>query len=256
MKAAGVSGMLPLALIGICAVAPGFAADTAPSAPMPYAQMAQLMQMDDSATVAMLWLDQLELRRIAAQSAAVWQAEGWYGSDYNKLWMRSEGETYAGRTQDARVEMFWDHIVARWWNLDVGARQDLGIGPQRSWAALGIRGLAVQGFAVEATVYAGDASRTAVRLKIEYELLFTQRLILQSEAETNFYGEADPERRIGSGPSDLEIGLRLRYEIRREWAPYVGLVWARQFGATAALWRAAGGNPDELQIAVGLRVWL
>ena len=256
MSAVKFAGLLGLVAFALPPSALAAEAASAPTPSMDYSHMAQAMEMDDTQAVAMLWLDQLEWRRIAGQSAAVWQGEAWYGGDYDKLWARSEGEAYARSTQDARVELFWDHVIARWWSVDAGARQDLGVGPQRSWAAFGMRGLAPQGVNVEATVYGADGSRTAARLKLEYELLFTQRLILQSEAEMNLYGEADPARRIGAGLSDLELGLRLRYELDREWAPYAGLVWSRHMGSTATLLRAAGGNPNELEFAVGLRVWL
>jgi copper resistance protein B len=256
LRAVKIAGLLGVLASALAQGAFASEAQNAPAPSMDYSQMAQAMEMDDTQAVAMLWLDQLEWRRIAGQSAAVWQGEGWYGGDYNKLWARSESEAYARSTEDARVELFWDHVIARWWSADVGARQDLGVGPQRSWAAFGVRGLAPQGVNVEATVYGGEASRTAARLKLEYELLFTQRLILQSEAEMNLYGEADRARRIGAGLSDLELGLRLRYELDREWAPYAGLVWARHLGGTATLLRAAGGNPNELEFAIGLRVWL
>jgi copper resistance protein B len=217
--------------------------------------MAQGMDMNDAARFGSLWLDQLEWRGLNEPNAAAWQGEGWYGGDYDKAWIRSEGESYAGGTQDARAELFWDHAVARWWNLEVGGREDFGTGPARSWAALGVRGLAPQGFDVEATVYAGDAGRSAARLKIEYELLFTQRLILQPEMEMNLYGRADPARDIGSGVANLEIGLRLRYEVRREFAPYAGVVWVRRYGA-GNFPGAAGSDLNELSLALGLRLWL
>ena len=218
--------------------------------------MAQSMDMNDAARLGMVWLDQFEWRTPDEPNAAAWQAEGWYGGDYNKAWVRTEGESSSGRNEDARGELFWDHTMARWWSLEVGGRQDFGPGPARSWAALGVRGVAPQGFDVEATVYGGAASRTAARLKIEYELLFTQRLVLQPELEMNLYGRADPARDIGAGVADLEVGLRLRYELRREFAPYAGVVWARHYGATGDFLRAAGGNPNELSLAVGVRVWL
>jgi copper resistance protein B len=217
--------------------------------------MAQGMDMNDAARFGSLWLDQLEWRGLNAPNAAAWQGEGWYGGDYDKAWIRSEGESYAGGTQDARAELFWDHAVARWWNLEVGGREDFGTGPARSWAALGVRGLAPQGFDVEATVYAGDAGRSAARLKIEYELLFTQRLILQPEMEMNLYGRADPARDIASGVANLEIGLRLRYEVRREFAPYAGVVWVRRYGA-GNFTGVAAGEQNELSLALGVRVWL
>ena len=217
--------------------------------------MAQTMQMDDAGRVGKVWLDQLEWRS-AQPNEAAWQAEGWYGDDYNKAWLRSEGDATSSRTQDARAELFWDHIVARWWSLEAGAREDFGVGPARGWAALGVRGLAPLGVAVEATVYAGGAARSAARLKIEYELLFTQRLLLQSEFEMNLYGNADPARDVSAGLSDLEVGLRLRYEVRREVAPYAGVVWAKRRGASGDFLNVAGADANEVRIVVGVRLWL
>ena len=98
--------------------------------------------------------------------------------------------------------------------------------------------------------------RTAARLKIEYDLLFTQRLVLQPEFELNLYGKADPRRDIAAGLSDLEVGVRLRYEVRREVAPYAGVVWAKHRGAGGDILRTAGADADGIRIAIGLRWWL
>ena len=103
--------------------------------------------------------------------------------------------------------------------------------------------------------FVGDSGRTALRLSGDYDLLITQRLVLQPEAELNFYGSDDPERLIGSGLSDLEIGLRLRYELSREFAPYLGVSWSKRFGESADLSQAAGAETDELSLVAGLRVW-
>jgi copper resistance protein B len=226
-----------------------------PMGNLPYPQMAAMMQMDDRERTGTLLFDQLEWRNTAEGNAAVWDAEGWYGGDYNKVWVRSEGERVGGKTQGARADLLWDHTIARWWSLQAGGRQDFGGGPGRTWAALGLQGLAPYWFTTEATFYVGGQGRTALRLKSEYELLFTQRLILQPEAEANLYGKSDPARQLGSGLSDLEIGLRLRYEVRREFAPYIGVVWARQFGGTADRVRESGGNPSDVQFVVGVRAW-
>jgi copper resistance protein B len=222
---------------------------------MPYPRMAALMEMDDRESTGMVLFDQLEWRNTAEGNAAVWDAEGWYGGDTNKVWLRSEGERVGGRTQNARADLLWDHTFARWWSVQAGGRQDFGAGPGRTWAALGVQGLAPYWFNTEATFYVGEQGRTAVRLKTEYELLFTQRLILQPEGEANLYGKADPARQLGSGLSDIEIGLRLRYEVRREFAPYIGVVWSRQFGGTADRVRESGGDPSDVQFVLGLRAW-
>jgi copper resistance protein B len=222
---------------------------------MPFGQMAATMQMDDTARTGMVLVDQLEWRDSAEGSTAVWEAEGWYGGDYNKVWLRTEGERAGGTTQNAWADLLWDRVFARWWSVQAGARQDFGQGPARTWAALGVQGLAPYWFATEATFYVGDEGHTAVRLKMEYELLLTQRLILQPEGEADLYGKSDPARQLGSGLSDLEIGLRLRYEVRRQFAPYLGVVWSRNFGETADLVREAGGSASDVQFVAGVRAW-
>ena len=226
-----------------------------PMGDMPYRQMAAMMQMDDRARMGAVLLDQLEWRNTAEGNAVAWDAEGWYGDDYNKVWVRLEGVRVGSRTEDARADLLWDRTFARWWSIQVGARQDFGAGPGRTWAAIGVEGLAPYWFNTEATFYVGEQGRTAVRLKTEYELLFTQRLILQPEGEANLYGKSDPARQLGSGLSDLEIGLRLRYEVRRQLAPYIGVVWSRQFGGTADRVRESGGDPSDVQLVAGVRAW-
>jgi len=226
---------------------------------MSYRQMADLMQMDDTSRFAKVMLDQLEWRNADMnEGRAAWDAQGYYGGDYDKLWIKTEGKYVSqGRTgvHDADVEVLWDRVISTWWNVQAGGRQDFGSGQSRTWAAIGIQGLAPQWFQTEASVFASDEGRTAARLKAQYELLLTQRLVLQPFAEANFYGHSDPAHEIGSGLSDLEISARLRYEVSRQFAPYVGVVWLRRFGGTADLVRAAGGEDSDLELTAGLRVW-
>ena len=254
--------MIRLALIGCCVVPlatlalPAIAEDHT----MTYRQMADAMQMDDTARFGKVIFDRLEWRNgSAGEGRGEWDGQAWYGGDYNKLWVRSEGKYVAsgGSTgvRDTYLEVLWGRVISRWWNLQLGGRQDLGSGQSRTWAAIGIEGLAPQWFETEATLYISDAGRTAARLKAQYDLLLTQRLVLQPFAEANLYGHSDVRQQIGSGLSDLEVSLRLRYELRREFAPYIGLVWLRRFGGTADLVRASGGEASDLELALGLRVW-
>ena len=168
--------------------------------------------------------------------------------------LKSEGERIAGDL-DARSELLWDHVAARWWSLQAGIRHDLGEGPSRTWAAFGVQGLAPYWFEVEATAYVGEQGRTAARFSAEYELLITQRLVLQPRFEVSFFGKSDPRNGIGSGLADTDIDLRLRYEFRREFAPYVGVTWTHSYGTTADLARVSGRDTDDLQVVAGLRVW-
>lgn len=214
------------------------------------------MAMHDNPALGMVLLDQLEyVHSRNGGNAAVIDGEAWYGGNLDKLWLKFEGDRAAGKLQDLRTEALWDHAVTTYWDTQVGARHDFGIGPGRSWAAFGIQGLAPYWFETEATFYVGQGGRTAARVQVEYAALLTQRLILQPRVEVNLYGRADPRRGIGSGLSDLEAGLRLRYEIRREFAPYIGVVWRQRFGRTADLARALGEHADDLGFVAGFRLW-
>jgi copper resistance protein B len=222
---------------------------------MSYKEMAAMMQMDDTHRFGRVMLDQLEWRDAQEGAAGAWDAEAWYGGDYNKLWVKTEGERIDGATLNASADLLFDRVIARWWDAQAGLRQDFGKGPARTWIALGLQGLAPYWLDVETTLYIGEEGRVAARLKADYDLLITQRLILQPYAEANFYSKSDPRRQIGSGLSDLELSLRLRYEVRRELAPYVGVGWFKRFGDTAELARSAGEGSDELELIAGLRIW-
>lgn len=214
------------------------------------------MEMADHARIGMLLVDQLEYAHDNhGNSAAFLDAEAWYGQDFNKLWVKAEGEGARGRLKDLRTEALWNHAIGTYWGTQLGLRQDFGEGPHRTWAAFGVQGLAPYWFATEAAVYLAENGRTAARVQFEYEALITQRLVLQPKIEVNLFGKDDPQRGIGSGLSDSELGVRLRYEFKREFAPYIGVVWRQRYGRTATLARAQGGRSSELQFAAGLHFW-
>ena len=205
--------------------------------------------------IGKLLIDQLEAFNGRDGNGQAWELGGWYGTDENKLWIRSEGERSAGKVQDGDAEVLWNHAIATYWGSQLGVRHDFGVGPGRTWAAFGVEGLAPYWFELEATGYVGSSGRTAARLRVNYDVLFTQRLILTPELEANLYGKNDPARRIGSGLSDMQFGLRLRYEVRRQFAPYVGVVWTRRFGATADFARADQQAIFDRQWVAGVRIW-
>jgi copper resistance protein B len=221
---------------------------------MPYDQMVEMMGMDDRASFGKVMLNRLEWHD-ADSSTYEWDAAAWYGGDFNKVWLATEGEHAHGSVADARVELLWDRIQTAWWSTRLGAREDFGDGPTRDWLAFGVAGIAPGFFELEAMGFVGESGRTALRLSADYDLLITQRLVLQPEAEMNLYGSDDPVRLIGAGVSDLEVGLRLRYEIRREFAPYLGVSWSKRFGDSADLAQAAGVDPDEVVWGAGIRAW-
>ena len=217
--------------------------------------MGTLMGMEDTGAVGKVMLDQLELEGGSGGTALAWDAQGWYGGDYNKVWVRTEGSPDPSNQDGSRNELLWDHALTRWWDLQTGVRYDLGRGPARGWAAFGVEGLAPYWFDVEATLYLGEEGRTAARFQVEHDLLITQRLIVQPEIETNFYGRSDAAREVSSGLSDMQLGLRVRYEIRREFAPYIGAAWRRSLGATGPFPAGSGPRSDSLQWVAGFHVW-
>jgi copper resistance protein B len=211
--------------------------------------------MHGKRAIGMLLFDQLEAVDGRNGNGQSFQLSGWYGQDLNKLWLRSEGDVSHGKIEGGDVEAFWNHAIATYWGTMLGVRHDLGAGPNRNWLAYGVEGLASYWFKLEATGYVGESGRTAARLRANYEVLFTQRLILEPELEFNLYGKDDPARRIGSGLSDVSLGLRLRYEIRREFAPYIGINWVRRVGTTADYARADGQHVFDQQLVAGIRIW-
>ncbi|MEP7184287.1 MAG: copper resistance protein B, partial [Rhodanobacter sp.] len=212
--------------------------------------------MGGKRAIGMLLFDQLEAVDSRNSNGQSFELSGWYGRDKNKLWLRGEGDISHGKIEGGDVEAFWNHAIATYWGTMLGVRHDLGAGPNRNWLAYGVEGLAPYWFKLEATGYVGESGRTAARLRANYEVLFTQRLILEPELEFNLYGKNDPARRIGSGLSDVSLGLRLRYEIRREFAPYIGINWVRRVGTTADYARADGQHIFDQRLVAGIRIWL
>lgn len=186
-----------------------------------------------------------------------WDGEGWWGGDIDRLVIKSEGEgSFGERLESGEVQALYAHALDPYWNLQAGVRQDFAAGPSRTHATVGVEGLAPYWFEVEAALFLSDKGDVGARLEAWYDQRITQRLVAQPRAELEFAAEDRPRERIGSGLSKAELGLRLRYEIRREFAPYLGLSWERRFGDTARLARAAGDDVENTRFVLGLRFWL
>jgi copper resistance protein B len=193
--------------------------------------------------------------RFGADQSFRYEGEGWVGGDFNRLRFRSEGTVTGGRLEDGQQELLYARPISTYFDLQAGARYDADSLRGRGWAAFGVEGLAPYMFRVAATAYASSGGHYALKLSVFNEVRFTQRLILEPQAELNIYTKDDLGRRIGSGVSDLDSGLRLRYEITRKFAPYVGVVYERRFARTGDLARADGGRGDDVRFAVGARSW-
>ena len=213
------------------------------------------LRMADEHNFGSLLIDRLESVRARDNSSTAYDLQAWYGRDYDRAVLKAEGEIDGGKFQDARTELLWGHAVATYWDTQLGVRYDSGVGPDRKWLAFGVQGLAPYWFEVEAVAYVGESGRTALRLGAEYELLLTQKLILQPRIETNVYGKRDAARERGSGLSDLAAGIRLRYEIKREFAPYIGIERSNKYGGSADFARAEGKQTSESRVVAGLRFW-
>ncbi|WP_043690768.1 copper resistance protein B [Luteimonas huabeiensis] len=207
-----------------------------------------------SPTTTMVRFDRLEAWDADHGAGQAWEAAAWIGGDLHRLWLRSEGERSGGRTASSDLEALYGRSVSPWWDVVAGVRHD--VRPDaRTWAAFGVQGLAPYLFEVSATAYVGDGGQVQAKAEAEYDVRFTNRLILQPWVEATASLKDEPEAGIGSGLGKIEAGLRLRYEISRRFAPYVGLVHERAFGASADLAEAAGGHARDTRVVAGVRLW-
>lgn len=253
--------MRPMHFLAVAAATLVFAGNTARAQqPVPYPGTSTpygFSPVEDQAIHMHVMMDQLEGRFGASGNSFRWSGAAWAGTDTNRVWLKSEGEVGAGGTlEDGQQEILYDRPISPWFDLQAGLRSDIDSAPGRNWAAFGVQGLAPYFFDVSATVYASSEGHYAVKLEGSYDLLITQRLILQPQIEMNFYSKADPARGLGSGLSDLDTGLRLRYEFGRKFAPYIGVSFAQKFGGTADYAWADGARSSDLRFVFGVRTWL
>lgn len=201
-------------------------------------------------------IDRLEGRwpEDGGDATLFWDAQGWYGGDINKLWWKTEGDAAGGDVEEAEVQLLVSRAVTPFLDLQVGVRQDLEP-DSLTYGVLGVQGLAPYWFEIDVAAFVNGAGEVTARVEAEYELLLTQRLILQPRAEAEFALQDVAERNLGAGVSSVDVGLRLRYEVRREFAPYIGVEWSRALGETAAFRRAAGEPDETIAVVAGLRLW-
>ncbi len=264
MSALSLRDALPLAaaftLLAGAAVAQTHTSHEAPAPSDPGAVMPGMaMQMEppvmDQTIFAHVLFDQFEGRAGGNTTDFRWSGQGWVGTDYDKLWIKSEGFARNGKVEDGRHEFLYDRAISTSFDLQGGIRSDIDSNPTRNWAAFGIQGLAPYFFNLEATGYVSDQGHFAGRFETSYDLLITQQLILQPEIEFNVYSKSDPARGVGAGFSDLDMGLRLRYEIDRKFAPYLGVAYESKFGQTASFARRAGESTNGVRFLFGIRSW-
>jgi copper resistance protein B len=201
-------------------------------------------------------VEQLEYRFQNGKDVMNWDAQAWYGGDYEKIRLKTEGALRpSDGVEDAEVQLLYARLVAYYWDIQAGVRHDFRPEPSRSYGVIGLQGLAPGYFEVDLNGFVSEEGDFSGRLKAEYDLLITQRLILQPKVEINIAAQDVPELGIGQGLNDVELGLRLRYEIVREFAPYIGVTWHRKLGETANFARREGEDVDEFAMLAGVRFW-
>ncbi len=201
--------------------------------------------------------DRFEYQTGEGDPAVMLEGAAWWGGDRNKLWVKTETE-YSfeeDELEEAEVQALWSRAVSRYFDFQAGVRHDFTPDPSRTYAVLGVQGLAPYWFEVDTALFVSNKGDVSARLEAEYELMLTQRLILQPSAEADISFQTVDALEVGEGLSTIELGARLRYEIRREFAPYIGVQWTRQLGETADFTRANGERPSVVSFVAGVRFW-
>lgn len=234
---------------------PAFAADAFVGADRMAASRASVVREVSGVPVFWFQADRAEYRARGGGDGYLWDVQGYYGGDIDKFWFKSEGEGSFGEEPEAvEAQGLWSHGIEPWWDLQVGVRQDLA-GLDRTHAAIGIQGLAPYLFEVDAAVFLSNKGDLTARVESELDQRITQRLILQPRTELNFSAQDIPELGIGAGLDSAELGIRLRYEFAREFAPYVGIEQSWRLGGGADYARAVGDDPSVTSYVVGVRFW-
>ena len=221
--------------------------------------------VDDAENRTMLLVDVLEYRlktgNAGSQSDYRWDVEGWYGGDYNRIWFKSEGQrnTAFKADYDVDFQLLYGRFIQKYYDFQIGGRVETqsfrGGNVTRGLAVIGIEGLVPYSYQIEPSLFIDQNGAVSARLAATKDLLMTQRLILQLRFETNAAIQRVEEFTTGSGLNNLEFGVRLRYDIRRGFSPYVGVSLDRSFGETATLVRQEGGSSSQVRLAMGLRMW-
>lgn len=216
----------------------------------------EMMKENGAQTIAFISINLAEYQARKGHDGFRWDGEAWYGGDINRLTLKSEGEAAFGEgLESGEIQAVYSRAIGPYFNAQAGIRQDIGRGPDRTYATVGFEGLAPYWFEVEGALFLSTRGDLLARIEGSYDQRITQKLVLQPAAEINFALQDVPESGIGSGLSDVELGLRLRYEIVREFAPYVGVEWARKIGDTARFARAAGEDVGGVSVVMGIKTW-
>lgn len=210
----------------------------------------------DQQTFGKVLIERLELGFADGTNNYAWEAEAWYGNDYNKIWFKTEGEGLQdGAVEAAEIQLLYSRLISPFFDLQLGLRYDIEPAPGRGFAVLGLQGTAPYGFETDTAVFVSEDGDVSLRAEFEYELLLTQRLILTPQFEFSVAAQDVPDYGIGSGLTSTEFGLQLRYEIQREFAPYIGVRYKQLYGETRDFAEAECEDPSRTAFVIGIRAW-
>lgn len=211
--------------------------------------------MEDDPIVTKVMIDQLEKRITDGDDPLVLEAQVWIGKDLNKFVIKADVEQVKGETEELELQALYSRAIDPYWDFQVGIRHDQKPTPNKNWLALGFQGLSPYWFEIDSTLFIGEKDQVGLRLSAEYEWMLTQRWVLSPEVEFNFHSKDEEARGIGKGLTDSQVGLRLRYEVKREFAPYIGINWNNKYGNTATFSKNDGEKVSSTQIVAGIRAW-
>ncbi|NER36381.1 MAG: copper resistance protein B [Oscillatoria sp. SIO1A7] len=215
--------------------------------------------VNDSKIYSLLLVERLEYRGHDGENLLNWEIISWIGGDYERLWIKSEGDIAPEDGDgEAEVQLLYGQLISSFWDFQAGLRYDRLYGSEqdrgRAFGIIGIQGLAPYLFELDTAIFISEDGDLSARFVAEYQLLLSQRLILQPELETNLAAQKVEEFGVGSGINDIELGVRMRYEFSRQFAPYIGINWSRKFGETADLAREEGESVDDFSVLGGMRL--
>ncbi len=200
--------------------------------------------------------DRLEYQMANNSDVLVWDGQGWVGGDINKLWVKTEGDYSLNEDEfdEAEIQALWSRAITTFFDLQAGVRYDFE-SDRRAHFVAGVQGLAPYWFEIDAAGFVSGEGDVTARIEAEYDLLVTQRFILQPRVELELSAQDIPELDVGAGVTALDLGLRARYEVVREFAPYIGVEWRAAFGETGDIIEAAGGDDRQTVFVVGVTAW-
>lgn len=220
---------------------------TAPNDPAAMAAAAEEARREmGGQVISFIQADRLEYQSNGGSGRFLWEGQAWVGTDFNRLWIKTEGErdNEEGKTEDAEIQVLYSRPISSYFDVQAGVRQDFTPGARRAFGVVGVQGLAPYWFEIDTALFISQDGDLSARFETEYDLRFTQRLILQPRAEANIALQDVPRLAINAGLTAFEGGARLRYEFKREVAPYIGVAWEH-----------VAGEPDRLSFVAGLRLW-